>query len=127
MERVTPGSGSTKQLADTLEMLYEHYGYSGLRMVVCLFAFSTRFTEFVATARTLEYIPKLVRGHLHNVMEYFGETRIKVNAFKNPWSNLCGEIASRKSSSATVMMAGLAAASGSYGTRLLSTKTYAKL
>ena len=48
-----------------------------------------------------------------NLMEY-SETGSEVNAFKNPWSNLCGEIASEKASSRDVMMAGFTAASGSY-------------
>ena len=45
-----------------------------------------------------------------NLMEY-SETGSEVNAFKNPWSNLCGEIASEKASSRDVMMAGFTAAS----------------
>lgn len=48
-----------------------------------------------------------------NLMEY-SETGSEVNAFKNPWSNLCGEITSEKASSRDVMMAGFTAASGSY-------------
>ncbi|EKU90806.1 RagB/SusD family nutrient uptake outer membrane protein [Bacteroides oleiciplenus] len=48
-----------------------------------------------------------------NLMEY-SETGSEVSAFKNPWSNLCGEIASEKASSRDVMMAGFTAASGSY-------------
>lgn len=35
-----------------------------------------------------------------NLMEY-SETGSEVNAFKNPWSNLCGEIASEKPAHAT--------------------------
>lgn len=48
-----------------------------------------------------------------NLMEY-SETGSEVNAFKNPWSNLCGEIASEKANSRDVMTAGFTAASGSY-------------
>ena len=38
-----------------------------------------------------------------HLMEY-SETGSEVSAFKNPWSNLCGEIASEKASSRDVMM-----------------------
>lgn len=48
-----------------------------------------------------------------DLMEY-SETGSETNAFKNPWSNLCGEIASEKASSRDVMTAGFTAASGSY-------------
>ena len=48
-----------------------------------------------------------------HLMEY-SETGSEVSAFKNPWSNLCGEIASEKASSRDVMMAGFTAASGNY-------------
>ena len=48
-----------------------------------------------------------------NLMEY-SETGSEVNAFKNPWSNLCGEIASEKAGSRDVMMAGFTAANGGY-------------
>lgn len=48
-----------------------------------------------------------------NLVEY-SETGSEVNAFKNPWSNLCGEISSEKASSRDVMMAGFTAASGDY-------------
>lgn len=48
-----------------------------------------------------------------NLIEY-SEVGSETNAFKNPWSNLCGEIASVKANSRDVMMSGFTAASGSY-------------
>lgn len=49
----------------------------------------------------------------NNLMEY-SETGSEMNAFKNPWSNLCGEISSQKGSSRDVMVSGFTAASGEY-------------
>lgn len=48
-----------------------------------------------------------------NLMEY-SETGSEVNAFRNPWSNLCGEIASVKANSRDVMTSGFTASNGSY-------------
>lgn len=48
-----------------------------------------------------------------HIMEY-SETGSEMNAFKNPWSNLCGEISSEKGSSRNVMVSGFTASSGEY-------------
>lgn len=49
----------------------------------------------------------------HNLIEY-SETGSEVDAFKNPWSNMCGEISSLKASSRDAMTAGYTAGSASY-------------
>ena len=48
-----------------------------------------------------------------HLMEY-SETGSEVSAFKNPWSNLCGEISSGKAGSCDVRMSGFTAASVNY-------------
>lgn len=53
-------------------------------------------------------------GVIYRHLIEYSETGSETNAFKNPWSNLCGEIASEKASSRDVMTAGFTAASGNF-------------
>lgn len=53
-------------------------------------------------------------GNIYLCMSEFSETGSEVSAFKNPWSNMCGEITSQKASSKDVMVSGYTAGSASY-------------
>ena len=53
-------------------------------------------------------------GNIYLCMSEFSETGSEINAFKNPWSNMCGEITSQKASSKDVMVSGYTAGSASY-------------
>ncbi len=53
-------------------------------------------------------------GNIYLCMSEFSETGSEVSAFKNPWSNMCGEISSQMAGSKDVMVAGYTAGSASY-------------
>ena len=53
-------------------------------------------------------------GNIYLCMSEFSETGSETNAFKNPWSNMCGEISSQKGPSKDAMVAGYTAGSASF-------------
>lgn len=53
-------------------------------------------------------------GNIYLCMSEFSETGSEASAFKNPWSNMCGEISSQKSPSKDAMTAGYTAGSASF-------------
>ena len=53
-------------------------------------------------------------GNIYLCMSEFSETGSEVSAFKNPWSNMCGEITSQKADSRDVMVAGYTAGSAKF-------------
>lgn len=53
-------------------------------------------------------------GTIYNCVSEFSETGSEANAFKNPWSNMCGEISSEKGPSKDAMTSGYTAGSASF-------------
>lgn len=53
-------------------------------------------------------------GNIYQCISEFSETGSEANAFKNPWSNMCGEISSQKGPSKDAMTAGYTAGSASF-------------
>lgn len=53
-------------------------------------------------------------GNIYQCMSEYSETGSESNAFKNPWSNMCGEVSSQKGPSKDAMTAGYTAGSASF-------------
>ncbi len=53
-------------------------------------------------------------ANIYNSISEYSETGSESNAFKNPWSNMCGEISSQKGPSKDVMTSGYTAGNASF-------------
>lgn len=53
-------------------------------------------------------------GNIYRCLSEFSETGSESNAFKNPWSNICGEISSQQGPSKDVMTAGYTASTAQF-------------